>query len=185
MPFSNFYLIFKVIFYLIKSQKGELLTCRLTWRAAANVARETALGCDAALRPHGRAQAARARHRWRWRVARGHADGSTWVPVWGATWQAGRWRAHGYSWALVTWGDGTAMISKGAPLFNRKMSLYFLSVGLCSHTVLTFCRWRGRTESVGFSQNGGNQDTCQSRRMSAQWLGTRFVITNTSITEMC
>ena len=65
MPFSDFHLIFKVIFYLIKSQKGDLLTCRLTWRAAADVARGTASGCDAALRPRGRAQAARARHRWR------------------------------------------------------------------------------------------------------------------------
>ena len=61
--FSDFYLIFKVIFNLIKSQKGDLLTCRLTWRAAAD-------------------------------VASGHADGSTWTPVWGTTWQAGRWRAH-------------------------------------------------------------------------------------------
>ena len=39
----------------------------------------------------------------------------------GATLQAGRWRAHGYSGALVTWGDGNA-IRKGASLFKRDLS---------------------------------------------------------------
>ena len=32
---------------------------------------------------------------------------------------------------------GTVTLCRGPPLFNRKMSLYFLHVGLCSHTVLT------------------------------------------------
>ena len=61
MPFSDFYLIFKLIFYeffLFKiAEKGFLL-------AGADVARETASRCDAALRPRGRARVARARHRW-------------------------------------------------------------------------------------------------------------------------
>ena len=78
------------------------------------MARGTASRCDAALRPRGRAPAARARHRWCCCVAGGHADESTWAPMLGATWQAGRWGAHGYSGALVTWGEGNAMISKGS-----------------------------------------------------------------------
>ena len=40
----------------------------------ADMARGTTSRCDAALRPRGRAQVARARRRWRWRVAGGHAD---------------------------------------------------------------------------------------------------------------
>ena len=48
--------------------------------------------------------------------------------------------AHGYSGALVTWGDGNAILRKGAPLFIRDLSRYFRRVGLCSHTVLTFSR---------------------------------------------
>ena len=66
--FSDFYLIFKFIFYeffLLKIAKRGLLTYRLTWRAAADVARGTASRCDAALRPRVRAWVARARRRWR------------------------------------------------------------------------------------------------------------------------
>ena len=172
MTFFDFYLIFKVIFYLIKSQKGDLLTSRLMWRAG------TTSGCDAALRPRGRAQAARARHMWRWRVAGGHADRSTRTPVRGATGQAGRWRAHGSSGALVTWGDGNAILRKGAPLFNRNLTRYFRRVGLCSHTVLTFCRWRGGLSGVGFGQNGGDRSprdhqietrVSQERRQPNNW----------------
>ena len=39
------------------------------------MARGTDPGCDAALRPRGRAWAAHAGRMWRWRVAGGHADG--------------------------------------------------------------------------------------------------------------
>ena len=42
----------------------------------------------------------------------------------------------------------TLWLCRGAPLFNRQMSLYFLRVGLCSHTILPFRR-RGRVASVG------------------------------------
>ena len=47
-------------------------------------------------------------------------------------------RAHGYSGALVTVGDGNAMTMKGAPLFNRDFSRYFLRVGLCPTHILPF-----------------------------------------------
>ena len=57
----------------------------------------TASGCDAALRPRGRARVAHAGRVWRaltrGRVPRGQA---TQTPVRGATWrEAGKWRAHG------------------------------------------------------------------------------------------
>ena len=51
IPFFDFYLIFKLIFYkffLFKIAKKGVFTCRLTWRAAADVARRTASRCDAA-----------------------------------------------------------------------------------------------------------------------------------------
>ena len=87
MPLSNFYLIFKLIFYeffLFKMAKRGLLTFRLTWRAEADVARGTASRCDAALNHV-------AEPGWPARGAGGAgADGSTWGPMWGATWQAGR-----------------------------------------------------------------------------------------------
>ena len=42
MPFSDFfYLIFIYIFLIKIGKKGILLTCRVTWRALADVARET------------------------------------------------------------------------------------------------------------------------------------------------
>ena len=62
MPFSDFNLIFKLIFYefsYLKSQKKGFTNLQ------ADVARGTASGCDAALRPRGRARAARAGRRWR------------------------------------------------------------------------------------------------------------------------
>ena len=75
-------------------------------QAAADVVRGTVSGCNAALRPRGIARVAHARRTWR-----GHAiTQSTWAPMWGATWHAGRWRAHGNSGALVTLGDGNAML---------------------------------------------------------------------------
>ena len=61
MPFSDFYLIFKVIFYLIKLQKGGELTAgddvAQGPRRQADMARRSARGCDVALRPRGRAMA--------------------------------------------------------------------------------------------------------------------------------
>ena len=60
-------MIFRSIFYLKKRKKSDLLTCRLTWRAEADVARAEAdvvrgtnLGCDVALRARGSARVARA-----------------------------------------------------------------------------------------------------------------------------
>ena len=56
----------------------------------ADVARRSARGCDVALRPRGRATAGpREAHVTLTCMAGGPADGSTWVPVWGATWQEG------------------------------------------------------------------------------------------------
>ena len=43
------------------------------------------------------------------------------------------------------------------PLFNRAVFLYFLRVGLCSHTVFLFCRTRGGARSVRFRLNGGDR----------------------------
>ena len=62
MPFSEFYLIFYLIFrryLLLKNHEKGGFTCRMTWQAAADVARGTASRCDAALRPRGRARVAR------------------------------------------------------------------------------------------------------------------------------
>ena len=58
-------------------------------RWQADVARRSARGCDA-LRPRGRATAGpRGAQVALTRVTGGQADGSTWAPVWGATWQEG------------------------------------------------------------------------------------------------
>ena len=57
--FQFFYLIFIYIFLIKIRKKGILLTCRVTWRAAADVARGTTSRCDAALRPRGRAREGR------------------------------------------------------------------------------------------------------------------------------
>ena len=98
------------------------------WRAA-NVARGTASGCDAALRPRGRAREARTARRRRGHVAGGHTiTRSTWAPVWGTTWQAGKWRAHGNSgpW-LYVWGGNA--ISVYRPLIYRHICSFFLPCG--------------------------------------------------------
>ena len=59
-------------------------------RRQADVARRSARGCDVALRPRGRATAGpHGAQVPLTRVAGGQADGSTWAPVWGATWQEG------------------------------------------------------------------------------------------------
>ena len=60
---------------------------------------DSARGCDVALRPRGRATAGpRGAQVALTRVAGGQADGSTWAPVWGATWQEGsQVEGHGYS----------------------------------------------------------------------------------------
>ena len=59
-------------------------------RQQVDVAHRSARGCDVALRPRGRATAdPRGAHVALTRVAGGQADGSTWAPVWGATWQEG------------------------------------------------------------------------------------------------
>ena len=100
---------------------------------------------------------ARVRRRWRWRMVGGHTDRSTQTPRRGATWhrRVGTRRAHGYSGALVTVGDGNAMIRKGAPLFNCVLSHYFLRVGLCSHKVfLLQDTWRYDTRRI-WSRRGG------------------------------
>ena len=42
-------------------------------------------------------------------------------------------------------------------LFNRVISFILFCLGLCSHTVLFFCRIRGGRTSVEFSQDGGDR----------------------------
>ena len=111
-------------------------------KRAADVARGTTSGCDAALRPHGRARVARTGRKRR--IGRGHMAGghaitrSTCALVWGATWQAGKWRAHGNSgpW-LDVWG-GNAISVYSPLIYSGTSSSFFRRVGLCSHTVLTF-----------------------------------------------
>ena len=112
------------------------------WRAgpgAADVARGTASGCDAALRPRGRARVActgRRRHIGRGHVAGGHVITlSPWAPVWGATWQAGEWRAHANSEPWLDFRGGNA-ISVYRPLIYRRAFLFFLPCGTMSHTIL-------------------------------------------------
>ena len=70
--FSEFYLIFKLIFtnfFIFKIAKNLVSYLQaLTWRAgpgAADVACGTASGCDAAMRPRGRARVAHAGRGWR------------------------------------------------------------------------------------------------------------------------
>ena len=65
MPFLIFSLIFLIYIFLIKiGKKGIILTYRVTWRVAPAGALTWRAGpprrCDAALRPRGRAQVARA-----------------------------------------------------------------------------------------------------------------------------
>ena len=106
-------------------------------------------GCDAALRPRGRAR----------RPTRGAAGADTWQE---AT-QTGprerpcgaprgrrvrKLRAHGLVGPREFIGAVTQMRT-APPKFNRVFLLYFLRVGLCSHTAY-LCRTRGRTTSVGF-----------------------------------
>ena len=59
--FSLFQFLFEfLIEFLFKNcEKKDLYLQALTWRAAADVVRGTASGCDAALRPRGRARVAR------------------------------------------------------------------------------------------------------------------------------
>ena len=55
--------------------------------------------------PHGAQEALERGH-----VAGGHAiTRSTWAPVWGATWQAGEWRAHGCSGPWLDFRGGNAI----------------------------------------------------------------------------
>ena len=48
------------------------------------------------------------------------------------------------------------MNSDCVPLFKGAVSLYFFRVGLCSHTILTFSRRRGRSASVGCTRVDGD-----------------------------
>ena len=116
------------------------------------MARGTASGCDAALRPRGRARVARTGRRRR--IGRGHVAGghaimrSTWAPVWGATWQAGEWRAHGNSGPWLDFRGGNA-ISVYRPLIYRRAFLFFLPCGTMSHTILLLQdTWRRTRRSI-------------------------------------
>ena len=79
--------------------------------------------------------------------------GSTRTPVWGATWQGvGIWRAHGLVGPGESIGAVTQMRYRDA-IFNRIIPFILFRVGLCSHTVLFFCKLRGGSASVGFCQD--------------------------------
>ena len=104
------------------------------------MARGTASRCNAALSPRGGARVART---WRRRrIGRGHVAGghaitrSTWAPVWGATWQAGEWRAHGNSGPWLVFRAGNAYAYNRSLIYRRSFFL-FLPCGTMSHTILT------------------------------------------------
>ena len=102
--FSDFYLIFLFDFFLLKSRKRGLITCRC-WRGERELRRADTWragpphGCNATVRPRGRAvggpRGAQEAHSARPR-GRGPRDqaGPRGVPVWGATWQVG-WQMDG------------------------------------------------------------------------------------------
>ena len=156
-PFSDFYLIFINIFFTKITKKG-LSNQVMTWWACPGGELTWCTGpphgCDATLRPCGRAAGSHVRRRrrtGRWHVAGGNScpHGSTWAPVWGATWQGvGRWRAHVSVGPSLVFGAVTQMRYRTPP-FILVVSFILSRVGLCSHTVLTFCRWCGGTVSVG------------------------------------
>ena len=106
----------------------------LTWRAG------PPHGCDAALRPRGRAaggpREAQAAHRARTHGRRPLV--STRTPVWGATWQGvSRWRAHG----LVGPGKMIGAVTRKrytAPQFNLDLFHLSFCVGLCPTRFLPF-----------------------------------------------
>ena len=87
------------------------------------MARGTASGRDAALRPRGKARVARTGRRRR--IGRGHVVGdhaimrSTWAPVWGATWQEAtrscgpRGRPYGAPRGRVVSGGPTGIVGPG------------------------------------------------------------------------
>ena len=53
--------------------------------------------------------------------------------------------------------DMTKLIGESTPLFNRVLSLYFLCVGLCSHTILFIV---GDAATRRASDQGGNPRSC-------------------------
>ena len=98
-------------------------------------------------------------------VAGGHAiTRSTWAPVWGATWQAGKWRAHGYSGPWLVFRGGNA-IGVYRPLIYRSIFFLFLPCGTMSHTVLTLQgTWRHdgrqiRTTTIARHRSRGLEST--------------------------
>ena len=79
-----------------------------------------------------------------------------------------------------------------APIFKCGMFCYFSRVGLCPIRSLPLQvtwthggRWIQSERRRLQSTRSLNWDTCQSRTTSAQWLGTRFVLTHMSLTETC
>ena len=59
-------------------------------------------------------------------------------------------------------GTVTLWLCRGAPLFNRKISLYFLRVGLCSHAVLTCAGDVDTTQAsdaIGWRRSRGPKST--------------------------
>ena len=114
--------------FLIKSISKRGFTCRVTWRqltwrtGQGDMARETNPGCDAGTEATWQRQGGpRRRRTGRGQVAgrpRGHVGARVGRHVW-----------------LDIEGERRILIGESVPLFNHILSLYFLRVGLCSHTV--------------------------------------------------
>ena len=147
--FFRFLYNFKLIFPYLNRKKGGILVHRtqwltlhayLTWRELTWHAGPPH-GCDAALRPRGRVAGGphevQVAHKTRTPGRRPSGPrGSTWAPVWGATWQVGL--ADGGPTGIVgpskRVGAVTQLLDVCAPLFNHTLLPLFFRVGLCSHT---------------------------------------------------
>ena len=126
-------------------------TRKLMWLAG------PARGCDAALRPRGRAALGQREAQ----VAQTHGRrprGSTRTPARGTTWQGG-WRVKGPRvsgpW-LEYWGGNAIALNR--PLFMCRFLFLFFRVGLCSCGFFFFRR-RGCTVGVRFDRDDGDRVT--------------------------
>ena len=132
----------------LKSQKGVvfLQNSRMTWRVQADMAR----GCDAALRPCGRAVRGPREALVAWIRGR-RPRRSTWTPVRGATWQSGGWQVKGPRvsgpW-LGDWGGNANVLPR--PIFYTYLLPIFSPCGTKVPAEFNLCRTRGGIADVGY-----------------------------------